>query len=156
VFSWQGLINSVLLPVVVISFVMLILKLNIDPAGPELMLNFRMYAPTSNKDSPLKTIVPVVVGAPHSDDALSLLHGNEYLEYYAQDIGLKNSVQLSEQLLETYSLKPARFGKHQFSQVKSKIFDSVFPLDPHVITIALIGLEIFEFVFLFDPCIAKL
>jgi ATP-binding cassette subfamily A (ABC1) protein 3 len=152
----KGLINSVLLPVVVISFVMLILKLNIDPAGPELMLNFRMYTPTSSKDSPLKTIVPVVVGAPHSDDALSLLHGNDYLEYYAQDIGLKNSVQLSEQLLETYSLKPARFGKHQFTQVKSKIFDSVFPLDPHVITIALIGLEIFEFVFLFDPCIAKL
>ncbi|CAM6001577.1 unnamed protein product [Sphagnum balticum] len=111
----KGLINSVLLPVVVISFVMLILKLNIDPAGPELMLNFRMYAPTSNKDSPLKTIVPVVVGAPHSDDALSLLHGNEYLEYYAQDIGLKNSVQLSEQLLETYSLKPARFGALVFN-----------------------------------------
>ena len=99
---WQGLVNSVLLPVVVIALVMLILKLNIDPAGPPLEMSFDMF-----KTSSQKTVVPVA-GA--STNVISALHRNDYLEFQAQE-GMNNSVQMSEHLLQTYLRQPTRFGK---------------------------------------------
>lgn len=103
---WQGLVNSVLLPVVVIALVMLILKLNIDPAGPPLEMTFDMF-----KTSSQKTVVPVG-GA--STDVMSALGRNDYLEFQAQE-SMNNSVQMSEQLLQTYLHQPTRFGKQNGS-----------------------------------------
>lgn len=104
----QALANSVLLPVIAIGFVMLILNLNIDPAGPRLQLNFNMYSTLAgSKGSPGKAVVPVAGPAPTS---LSILGGSRYLEFDRQD-GIVDSIQLSDQLLRTYWGVPARFGK---------------------------------------------
>lgn len=107
----QGLANSVFLPVFAIALVMLILKLNIDPAGPALQLDFSMF-----KTSYQKSIVPV---AGMSSVSMPVLTGSDYLEYQAQE-SLNNSVQLSEQLLQTYLQAPARFGKLQSTACSTK------------------------------------
>jgi hypothetical protein len=103
----QGLANSVLLPVFAISLVMLILKLNIDPAGPAVELDFRMFKPAGQK-----TTIPVV-GLSQND--MPILGVNDYVEFQARD-GMNNSVALSEDLLETYLHTPSRFGKHHFRE----------------------------------------
>lgn len=82
---------------------MLILKLNIDPAGPALELDFRIFKPTGQR-----TTIPVV-GLSHND--MPILGANDYVEFQAQD-GMNNSVALSEEFLQTYLLTPTRFGKH--------------------------------------------
>lgn len=106
----QGLANSVFLPVFAIALVMLILKLNIDPAGPALQLDFSMF-----KTSSPKSIVPV---AGMSSVSMPVLTGSDYLEYQAQES--LNSVQLSEQLLQTYLQAPTRFGKLQSTAHSTK------------------------------------
>lgn len=107
----QGLANSVFLPVFAIALVMLILKLNIDPAGPARQLDFSMF-----KTSPQKSIVPVAGMSPVS---MPILTGSDYLEYQAQE-SLSTSVQLSEQLLQTYLQAPTRFGKLQSTAHSTK------------------------------------
>jgi hypothetical protein len=107
----QGLANSVFLPVFAIALVMLILKLNIDPAGPALKLDFSMF-----KTSYQKSIVPVAGMSPAS---MPVLTGSDYLEYQAQE-SLNNSVKLSEQLLQTYLQAPSRFGKLQSTAYSTK------------------------------------
>lgn len=93
-----------LLPVFAIALVMLILKLNIDPAGPSLEIDFKMFKPKGQK-----TIVPVA-GVSPSD--MPILRGGDYIEFQARN-DLNNSVALSEELLQTYLDIPTRFGKHQ-------------------------------------------
>ena len=88
---------------------MLILKLNIDPAGPALELNFKIFKPAGQK-----TAIPVV-GL--SQNVIPILGVNDYVEYQAQD-GLNNSVALSEELLETYLHTPTRFGKHHSRKIQ--------------------------------------
>lgn len=104
--DWKGLANSVLLPVFAISLVMLILKLNIDPAGPSLELDFRMFRFTGQR-----TIIPVA-GVSSSD--MSTLLANDYLEFQARD-NLNNSIALSEDLLQTYLHTPPRYGALVFN-----------------------------------------
>jgi len=93
----------VLLPVVAISLVMLILKLNIDPAGPPLELDFRIFKPTG-----LRTIIPV---AGVSQNDMAIFRASDYMEFQVRD-DMNDSVALSEDLLQTYLNTPTRFGKH--------------------------------------------
>ena len=93
-----------LLPVLAISVVMLILELNIDPAGRSLQLDFRLFKPAGG----LRSIIPVAK-ASHND--MSVLHANDYVEFQARDC-LNNSVAMSEELLKTYFRAPATFGEH--------------------------------------------
>jgi hypothetical protein len=98
----QGLANSVLLPVLAISLVMLILKLNINPAGPSLQLDFRMFKPAGGR-----SIIPVTK-ASHND--MPIFHANDHVKFQAQDC-INNSVAMSEKLLHAYSTPPTTFGK---------------------------------------------
>eukprot|EP00899_Mesostigma_viride_P015099 jgi/Mesvir1/23590/Mv18280-RA.1 len=47
----KGFLNTALLPVIVVAFVLLILKLDIDPVGPSLALNMGMYITKSTPPS---------------------------------------------------------------------------------------------------------
>ena len=80
---------------------MLILKLNIDPAGPELELDYRMFGQRST--------VPVVGLSPNDMPVLGM---NDYVAFQARD-GINNSVALSEELLQTYLDITTRFGKQK-------------------------------------------
>lgn len=86
---------------------MLILKLNIDPAGPALELDFRIFKPAGQR-----TTIPVV-GLSHYD--MPILGVSDYVEFQARD-GMNNSVALSEDLLQTYLHTPTRFGKHHIRE----------------------------------------
>lgn len=80
---------------------MLILKLNIDQAGPS--LDFKMFKPTGQR-----TIIPVTKP---SHNGLSVLRASDYVEFQDREC-MNNSVAMSEELLLTNSTAPTRFGKH--------------------------------------------
>ncbi|KAL2633831.1 hypothetical protein R1flu_005310 [Riccia fluitans] len=107
----KGLINTILLPVAVIAFVMLILKLNIDPAGPKLALEFDMYKPTfESLRVPQKLVLPVA-GVPISSVPPIGSEG------FVQVEGLQDvidSIQMSDYLLRTVH-EPPRFGALVFN-----------------------------------------
>jgi len=104
----QAFANSILLPVVAIGLVMLIMKLNIDPAGPQLQINFNMYSSvvTGKKEFSQTAIIPIAGPAASS---LPLQGGSEYVKFDRLS-GVNNSVQMSQQLLNTLFHVPARFG----------------------------------------------
>lgn len=112
----QGLVNSILLPVMAIALVMLILKLNIDPAGPPLNLSFEIYSllpPEGGSNSkeviiPHDTIIPVAGAAP--PEFVSVLGGSQFIKGKRHD-GINNSLQLSQWLLNTFWHTPPYYGK---------------------------------------------
>lgn len=108
VLLFQAFANSILLPVAAIIVVMLLLKLNINPAGPILQLNFDLYSSIASgrQEFPEKSVIPITGPAPAS---ISLYGRSKYVEF-DQQLGFNNSMQLSKHLLETFSKGPARFG----------------------------------------------
>lgn len=113
----QAFANSILLPVVAIGLVMVIMKLNIDPAGPELMLDFNMY--TGIKDLSHSAIIPV------AGPALPLEVGSQFVKFHRQN-GVNNSLQMSQQLLHSLFNVPARFGMHRIFLHCSLLLLSLF------------------------------
>nr|XP_024376526.1 ATP-binding cassette sub-family A member 1-like isoform X3 [Physcomitrium patens]XP_024376527.1 ATP-binding cassette sub-family A member 1-like isoform X3 [Physcomitrium patens] len=101
--------NSVLLPVVAIGLVMLIMKLNIDPAGPQLQINFDMYSRTvtGRKEFPPVAVIPVA--GPIPSNYLPLQGGSKFVRFDPDD-AVNNSIQISQQLLSSLFCVPARFG----------------------------------------------
>ena len=91
-----------------IVVVMLLMKLNIDPAGPILQLNFDLYSSIASgrQEFPEKSVIPITGPAPAS---ISLYGRSKYVEF-DQQLGFNNSMQLSKHLLDTFSKGPARFG----------------------------------------------
>lgn len=104
----QACANSILLPVVAIGLVMLIMKLNIDPAGPQLHLNFDMYSSvvTGKRELSPMTIIPVAGLVPSSPPPQG---GSKYVKFDRRR-GVNNSVEMSQQLLRTFFHVPPRFG----------------------------------------------
>jgi hypothetical protein len=113
VFCVQACANSILLPVVAIGLVMLIMKVNIDPAGPQMYLNFDMYSSvvTGKRDLSPLTRVPVAGVLPSSPPSQG---GSKYV-VFDQLGGVHNSVEMSQQLLHTMFHVPPRFGIYPFS-----------------------------------------
>ena len=105
---FQAFANSILLPVAAIVVVMLLMKLNIDPAGPKLQLNFDLYSSIASgrQEFPEKSVIPITGPVPAS---ISLYGRSKYVEF-DQQLGFNNSMQLSKHLLDTFSKGPARFG----------------------------------------------
>lgn len=112
-FTWQAFANSVLLPVVAIGLVMLIMKLNIDPAGPQLQINFDMYSRTvtGRKEFPPVAVIPVA--GPIPSNYLPLQGGSKFVRFDPDD-AVNNSIQISQQLLSSLFCVPARFGMSVF------------------------------------------
>jgi hypothetical protein len=112
IFCVQAFANSILLPAVAIGLVLLVMKLNIDPAGPQLELNFDMYSSVvtgRTEFSPI-AIIPVAGPTTHS---LPLHDDSKYVRF-DQHRGVNNSLQMSQQLLQTLYHVPARFGNTPF------------------------------------------
>ncbi|KAL3693440.1 hypothetical protein R1sor_007091 [Riccia sorocarpa] len=107
----KGLLNTILLPVAVIAFVMLILKLNIDPAGPKLALQFDMYKATfEGLRAPPKLVLPVA-GVPVT--SVPPVDSEGFVELQGlQDV--TNSIEMSDYLLRTAHDLP-RFGALVFN-----------------------------------------
>lgn len=89
---------------------MLVMKLNIDPAGPRLQLSFDMYSSvvTRRREFPPTAIIPV------AGPGASSLHDDSKYVIFHQQGGVNNSVQMSQHLLQTLYHVPARFGTHPF------------------------------------------
>ncbi|OAE27724.1 hypothetical protein AXG93_4193s1240 [Marchantia polymorpha subsp. ruderalis] len=102
----KGLLNTILLPVAVIAFVMLILKLNIDPSGPKLALQFDMYKGTFRSLGLPYILDLPVAGVPVSSLPVIGREGHVRLDG-RQDV--QDSIEMSELLLRTIS-DPPRFG----------------------------------------------
>ena len=104
----QACANSILLPVVAIGLVMLIIKLNIDPAGPQLYINFDMYSSvvTGKRELSPMSIIPVAGLVPTSPAP----HGGSKYFKFDHRGGVNNSVEMSQQLLHTLFHVPPRFG----------------------------------------------
>ncbi|CAN5977083.1 unnamed protein product [Sphagnum jensenii] len=125
----KGLVNSILLPVMAIALVMLILKLNIDPAGPPLNLSFEIYSllpPEGVGNSkeviiPHDTIIPVAGAAP--PEFVSVLGGSQFIKGKRHD-GINNSLQLSQWLLNTFWHTPAYYGALVFNDTLWPRFDT--------------------------------
>ncbi|KAH8952939.1 hypothetical protein BDL97_09G111100 [Sphagnum fallax] len=125
----KGLVNSILLPVMAIALVMLILKLNIDPAGPPLNLSFEIYSllpPEGVGNSkeviiPHNTIIPVAGAAP--PEFVSVLGGSQFIKGKRHD-GINNSLQLSQWLLNTFWHTPAYYGALVFNDTLWPRFDT--------------------------------
>ncbi|CAM6122589.1 unnamed protein product [Calypogeia fissa] len=108
----KGLINTILLPVAVIAFVMMILKLNIDPVGPALPLEFDMFK--KSLETPHKAqgnlTIPV---AGVAISTLPFIGESDFVELQAAQ-GILDSVQMSENLLATIQGLP-RYGALVFN-----------------------------------------
>ncbi|KAG0616755.1 hypothetical protein M758_5G140000 [Ceratodon purpureus] len=105
--------NSILLPVVAIGLVMLVMKLNIDPAGPQLQLNFDMYSSVVTGRKVFSPVAIIPVAGP-ATSFLTLHDASKYVRF-DQQRGVNNSVQMSQQLLQTLYHVPARFGALVFN-----------------------------------------
>ena len=128
IFCVQAFVNSILLPVVAIGLVMLVMKLNIDPAGPQLQLNFDMYSSvvSGRREFPPIAIIPV---AGPASPSLRLHDDGKYVRFDQQD-GVNNSVQMSQQLLQTLYHVPARYGTPLFSYLVGRIGCNVKSFNP--------------------------
>lgn len=102
----QGLLNSVLLPVAVIAFVLLILKLSIDPAGPKLQLSFDIYNSSNQPDKR----IPIFVGG--NSSSLTLLVKNSCMELEPRT-SVRTSLDMSDDLLLSHDT--AKYGKFECS-----------------------------------------
>jgi len=117
----QAFANSILLPVLAIGLVMLIMKLNIDPAGPQLQMNFNMYnSVATGKELDSQTAIIPIAG-PAASSLQLLQGGSEYVKFDRMS-EVNNSVQMSQQLLRTLFHVPARFGTAQVISSPTTVF----------------------------------
>jgi hypothetical protein len=107
----QGLINTILLPIIVIAFVMLIIKLNINPAGPELPLEFEMLKKSLEMRHGFQHNLTIpLAGAPVSTMPF---FGEPGFVELQRNQNISDSTQMSEYLLDSIT-GPPRYGKRLY------------------------------------------
>eukprot|EP00850_Spirogloea_muscicola_P018780 SM000176S03111 [mRNA] locus=s176:35560:47252:+ [translate_table: standard] len=104
----KGLLNSILLPVAVIAFVMLILTITVNPAGPSLKLDLELFKP---KPKPYGPHLPNTTEVPYAriDGSRLTAMNSSYATFYEENV--TDSIGMSLYLLESIH-HPPRYGSY--------------------------------------------
>eukprot|EP00850_Spirogloea_muscicola_P023272 SM000343S12828 [mRNA] locus=s343:29457:40992:- [translate_table: standard] len=104
----KGLLNSILLPVAVIAFVMLILTITVNPAGPSLKLDLELFKPKTKHYGPHLPNTTTVPFARIDGSRLTALNSS-YATLYKENV--TDSIGMSLYLLDSIH-HPPRYGPY--------------------------------------------